>query len=276
MINREKRLSVFAETMRICREDTAVQRAVQAGASKQRLIWQEDAEPLWQKRYDKPAARRVSMKRSFDAASAYARAGKKVCVLNFASPVSPGGGVIMGAQAQEECLCRVSSLYLSLCHRMAKPFYDRHWEMIRSGSMKRENRDDCIFSPDVIVLREDAGEEAMLPEKDRYRVSVITCAAPDLRPVSDGSQYAPTQEELLALLTRRWRRILAVAASVGAEVLILGAFGCGVFANPPQLVAEAFDLAARDIDHCFETIEFAVYAQDPSSPNLRAFEALCR
>jgi len=34
----------------------------------------------------------------------------KTCVLNMASPKRPGGGVVNGARAQEECLFRCSNL----------------------------------------------------------------------------------------------------------------------------------------------------------------------
>lgn len=274
MTDEEKRIRIFEETMRACTEEEDLRTAAAASAEGQYVIWQEDGESGWQPRFDRPAARAVSRKRSFEAACPYARAGKKVCVLNFASLVSPGGGVTYGSQAQEESLCRVSSLYAALSARSAKPFYERHWEMIRAGEMKRENRDDCIYTPGVAVVREDAGDERMLETERRYAVDVITCAAPDLRRTSDGSEYAPTRDELLALLTRRWRRIMAVSAANGAEVLVFGAFGCGVFANPPQLVAEAFERAAEGIDQCFETIEFAVYSRDENSPNYRAFAAL--
>jgi len=276
MTDAEKRTGIFQETMRVCAEEEELSRAAETSAARQRIVWQEDGEPLWQPRFVNPAARFASGKRSFEAARAYALHGKKVCVLNFASSVCPGGGVTYGSQAQEESLCRVSSLYCALSAESAKPFYARHWEMIRSGTMKRENRDDCIYTPGVIVLREDAGDEPLLPKAERYTVDVITCAAPDLRAVEDGSCYAPTQEELLELLARRWRRILAVAASNDVDVLILGAFGCGVFANPPQLVAEAFEKAAEGIDRSFETIEFAVYSRDENAPNRRAFAALCK
>lgn len=268
---REKRTLIFEETLRVCAAEEPLRNAMALSAAKQQLIWQEDEEPRWQPAYDRPAERVVSAKRSFEAARPYAQAGKTVCVLNFASSVSPGGGVTRGAQAQEESLCRVSTLYPALSDQSASDFYARHWEMIHSGEMKRENRDDCIYTPGVVVVREDAGEEPLLTPEARYTVDVITCAAPDLRFTDDGSMYAPTQEELHALLVKRWRRILAVAAANGAQVLILGAFGCGVFANPPKLVAAAFEEAAQGIDHCFEVIEFAVYSPRPDSPNLQAF-----
>lgn len=47
-----------------------------------------------------------------------------VLVLNHANPVHPGGGVLRGANAQEEDLCRKSSLLLSLEGRTACKYYD--------------------------------------------------------------------------------------------------------------------------------------------------------
>ena len=50
-------------------------------------------------------------------------AAKKILVLNLANPVHPGGGVRKGSRAQEEDLCRKSSLLLSLESVNALPYY---------------------------------------------------------------------------------------------------------------------------------------------------------
>mgnify|MGYP004504006687 FL=1 len=47
-----------------------------------------------------------------------------ILVLNLANPVHPGGGVRNGARAQEEDLCRESSLLLSLESKEARKYYD--------------------------------------------------------------------------------------------------------------------------------------------------------
>src|SRR3954471_48468 len=60
----------------------------------------------------------------------------RIAVLNMASPLQPGGGVLRGAKAQEESLCMRSTLYPSL--RL-------EWY--------RHPRDAVIYTPDVLVFR---------------------------------------------------------------------------------------------------------------------------
>ena len=92
-----------------------------------------------------------------------------------------------------------------------------------------------------------------------YDVDVITCAAPDLRVKKSfhdiRNNVTPTvkitDKELLEIHKKRLSRILDVAVE-RCEVVILGAFGCGV-------VARAAKEVIADYLHAFETVEFAVY-----------------
>ena len=65
---------------------------------------------------------------------------------------------------------------------------------------------------------------------------------------------------------KRARRILDVAKSEHEEVLVLGAFGCGAFRNPPEIVAEVWAKVLKDYLYDFKTIEFAVMSK-PSKPS---------
>jgi uncharacterized protein (TIGR02452 family) len=54
-------------------------------------------------------------------------------------------------------------------------------------------------------------------------------------------------------------------------VLVLGAWGCGVFRNDPGLVAGVFaDLLARS-GGWFDEVVFAVYDRQPGTPTYAAF-----
>ena len=80
-----------------------------------------------------------------------------------------------------------------------------------------------------------------------------------------------TPSELEKLLTERIRRIFEVAVSNKNEVLILGAFGCGAFKNPPEIVARVFNKVMQDYLCYFDTIEYAVYHTEREMANYDAF-----
>ena len=118
-----------------------------------------------------------------------------------------------------------------------------------------------------------------MPEADWWDVDVITCAAPNLRSTPSnlmnpgaGSRKAEIScEELRALHTRRIQRIFEVALAAEAEVLILGAFGCGAFRNPPELVAEVYTGVMEKYRGSFDVIEYAVFHTERETGNYEAF-----
>ncbi len=202
---------------------------------------------------------------TFNAAKRLVLNGEKTAVLNFASAVNPGGGVTIGAMAQEECLCRSSNLYACLKqNRLMRDYYMPH---------RFENNcfysDRLIYSKAVTVFKTDDAVPQLMPEKDWFEVDVITCAAPNMREAEDVDK-----EELNKIFNSRIREILNVAVFCGAKSLVLGAFGCGAFKNPPQLVAKAFKDVIEEFNGAFETIVFAI--KPTNNKNFEVFsQVLC-
>jgi uncharacterized protein (TIGR02452 family) len=179
-------------------------------------------------------------------------AGFRPLSLNFANGVVPGGGVLTGARAQEEALCRSSAL---LCTLVGDPMYDAH----RQGP-PYESSDWLILSPDVPVFRHDDGLSLAQP----WSTSFVTCAAP----------YAPRvgQPRSGDLLERRIRRLLAVAHAHAFDTLVLGAWGCGAFANDPVRTARDFHAALEgDFDGAFRQVTFAITDWSPERRFLGPF-----
>lgn len=177
--------------------------------------------------------------------------GKKTAVLNFANAYHPGGGVKNGAPAQEEALCRCSNLYEAL----TIPYIIRHyykWNQKNTGDM---GSDRIIYTSDVTVFKSDDEIPEMLA--DWFKVDVISCAAP----YYDNQKKKPvSKEKLEEVFTNRIRNVLEVAIANDVDNLVLGAFGCGAFNNPPQLVAKVFYklLVEERYFAYFEKVLFAI------------------
>jgi len=268
-----ERIAAFNDSMSRIESDSSLQQTVAKSIASQQFIADGTDIALPQPPYAEPAKVIVTKNRSFEAARPYAEQGLKVAVLNFASSTNPGGGVTRGASAQEECLCRVSTLYPCLNDvSMWNLFYTPH----RKAKNPLHN-DDIIYTKDVLVFKDDD----LQPLDNPFAVDVITCAAPTLREEtsnrynpSDGKHVDVTPEELLALHEKRGRLILEAAAANGAEVLILGAFGCGAFKNDPAVVAQAYANILPEYLRYFQTIEFAVYCRPRDDRNYRTFKSV--
>ena len=187
---------------------------------------------------------------------------EKVTALNFASAKNPGGGFLSGSQAQEESLARSSALYASLCK--ARPYYDYH----------RSNRSSLyshrmILSPECPVIREDNG--TLLEEP--YCISFITSAAPNAAALIQKQEFEQ-MESIPTIFRERALRVLAIAQHHNTDALILGAWGCGVFRNDAEMVAQIFSKLigpGGEFENRFQHILFSVLDKAPSQPTFTAF-----
>lgn len=184
----------------------------------------------------------------------YCEYAEHPCVLNFASYTNPGGMFIKGSSAQEESLCHASYLYNILSNDRFKGYYE--WNARHKNRGMYLNR--AIYTPKVRFFdkgRVSGGTTVSL------MCNVITCAAPNW---SVSMKYGNfTEDENEKALEERINLVLRIAANYYTDVLILGAFGCGVFAQNPDTVASIFRwYLTHDYAGLFKHVIFAIPASN--------------
>lgn len=275
---REELIKIFENTVWLCENNRRLVDKIKSSMACNRVISEENADDILENliygnETEKEVKIIVSKKRSFEAASAYR--GKHISVLNFASATNPGGGVTKGASAQEECLCRISALYKCIsASEITEAFHKKHRYALKTGKMNSLYNDDCIQTCDVTVFKSDTAKPVLLSEEDWFDVDVISCAAPNLRYMSQHDKNWKknvTDKKLFDIYKKRINRVLDIASCAKSDVIILGAFGCGAFANPPELVAKAMHAAIDEHKYDFETIELAIYCSSRDTLNYEVF-----
>ncbi|HCA20945.1 MAG: TIGR02452 family protein [Eubacterium sp.] len=268
---------IFKDTVDFYSQDKTLLAETRSSMERTRLYGADEYPYLQPPAEDKKDAEiRITKKRSFEAARDLVAEypNKKVAVLNFASAVQPGGGVINGSSAQEEALCRCSNLYPSLDQGwLHDSFYNRNKAM---GDVR--HTDACIYTPEVIICKTDDDCPERLPKSGWCTVDVISCAAPNLNKNTynqhnpeTGGAVVLSADELYQIHLRRARHIMCIAAANGVKTLVLGAFGCGAFRNDPAVVAEAYRTATEEFIKYFDIIEFAIFCRDYETTNFTVF-----
>ena len=292
---RQRLVDIFEDTQNFYEQNTQLANAVQAAKSATKLYDLEDypeisesaREPAKEpnKRSADKATQsllKITKHKTFQAAMEVHSSNPtwKIAVLNFASATNPGGGVKTGSSAQEESLCRCSTLYPTLTQDwLWRAYYKKNRD-----AHDNLHTDACIYSPNIIICKTDEDYPNRMPEKDWVRVDVITCAAPNLRqrpgnlhnPAAGIKAVSVKPEDLYELHLKRAKHIMHIAAAHSVDALILGAFGCGAFANDPNVVARAYKDALTDsrthYGSYFKLIEFAIYCRAHETENYDAFK----
>jgi uncharacterized protein (TIGR02452 family) len=160
-----------------------------------------------------------------------------IAVMNFASEFKPGGGAINGAMAQEEELFRRSNYFVSL-KKYLYPIEPKH----------------VIHTPNVTIIKDECYNDI----KNPFTVSMIAAAAVRKPYLEKNGNYNSYED--FTTMRSTIEHVFISAINNKDNTLILGAFGCGVFRNPPHIVAHIFNQCIEKYRKFFKKIIFAVYS----------------
>lgn len=184
-----------------------------------------------------PTTYRVDQADCLDVAEDLVCRGYKPAMLNMASGGHPGGGVVNGARAQEETICRRSNLACSIFRFHSRTAYKYQLPHISGVNYPMNAHFGGVYSPAVTIFRRDSRHGYELMEQP-YRVDVISVAA------INGNRFHEhfdAQGNFTAsgvtMTVDKIRTIYRIALLNGNDSLVLGALGCGAFKNPPHQVA---------------------------------------
>lgn len=163
-----------------------------------------------------------------------------VAALNFASYKNPGGMFLKGSKAQEECLCHQSVLYNILTR------FPNYYAENKKNLNEALYTDRAIYTPSVLFFTESS----------RICCDIITCAAPNK---FTAQRYKNVSDEKnWYYLYNRIEFILNIAKLHQVDILIVGAFGCGVFGQDPYEVASIFKYLLDNKSYGFSQVIFAI------------------
>ena len=160
--------------------------------------------------------------------------GFNPAVLNMASGRNPGGGVLNGAGAQEENIFRRTNLFLSMFQ--FAPYAEEYGLEKSRYQYPLDQNFGAVYTPDACVFRG--------PEKDGYplldecfNLSFISVPAVN-RPNLDGDGNLVAEE--VVRIKNKMRTLFRIGLLKGHDSLVLGAWGCGAYRNPPTQIARLF------------------------------------
>jgi uncharacterized protein (TIGR02452 family) len=185
------------------------------------------------------------------------KSGFNPCVLNMASRQNPGGGVMNGAGAQEENIFRRTNIFLSM-YQFAS--YAEEYGLEKSENQyPLDKKNGGIYSGAMTVFRGSEKNGYRLSQNP-FKVSFVSVPAishPALERI-DGREYI--EKALIEPVKAKMRTILRIAGKYCHDSLVLSAFGCGAFCNPPHHIAALFRdvFLEKEFSTQFKWVVFAI------------------
>ena len=175
---------------------------------------------------------------------------KNVCILNFASAKNPGGGFLRGSMAQEESICYVSTLYHSLIQ-------SDMYEINKKNPQNGLYNDIGIYTNEICVFKLHRDDVEHI---EPFYPSVISCPAINK---NYALEKGISEDRIYDKICDRIKLVFEIAKTHNVDILILGAYGCGVFGNDSADIKEIFfGLIDNDYKNIFDQIVFAIPDDD--------------
>lgn len=189
--------------------------------------------------------------------------GYNPAVLNLADIARACGFYEKGSNAQEESLCRQTTLSQNLYQH----YTPRHAAAVsvpfRSEGYPMDERNGGIYAPVKVIRKGAASGYALLDEP--WRVGIISVAGLDFGKKQGRDRHYATAnqgytDEGREVMREKIRTIYRIALRHGHDALVLGALGCGAFDNRPEIVAFLFRqiLAEEEFRKKFRYVGFAI------------------
>lgn len=208
--------------------------------------------------------------------------GYNPAVLNLADAYVACGHYKQGWRAQEESLCRVTTLSRSLFQYFhatsgAKDRYatEANVTLVKEGYPMDINFGG-VYSPGVTVFRNAHDHYAYLEEP--YKIGIVSVAAlsfkekkgKDLQYQNAEGGFTPEGE---AIMRNKIRTIYRISLENGHDALVAGAFGCGAFRLPGTDVSRLFNeiLNEPEFKNKFRKVTFAILAKKKSDERFKPF-----
>lgn len=189
--------------------------------------------------------------------------GYNPAVLNLADLAIACGFYEKGSNAQEESLCRQTTLSQNLYQYFQPQQAAAVSTRFRAAGYPMNERYGGIYSPVKVIRNGAATGYALLDEP--WEVGIISVAGldfgkrqgRDLRYATADHGYTDAGR---ALMRDKIRTVYRIALRHGHDALVLGAMGCGAFDNRPEAVAFLFRqvLTEEEFRKKFRFVGFAI------------------
>lgn len=161
----------------------------------------------------------------------------RMAILNFANGNHPGGGYLRGKTAQEEDLCRaIPNLYSALDYNKKQGNYPLYSNEFRNPNTCQKWHKHLLYTSGLTLMKH--GRTGI--NVGSIKVDVITAAAVNCGNVSHAFVNSAVykwgvKRSIMTILSAPL--ITGLTKKTHVDVLILGAWGCGVFKNDAYLIA---------------------------------------